>query len=92
MKTIVYSGRPTTVCIEASEEAIMEHNLDTWENEHYDWVKNCISIEREDKHTTFETTRSIEAFRAGEPNAGRFVLTIENRLLERIIINKEDQQ
>ena len=87
----MYSGPPISVCIEASQEGIWEHDLDTWENEQFDWIRNCISIESDGGHTRFETTRSIEALKAGEPNAGRKVLTIENRLLERII-KKEDQQ
>ena len=40
--------------------------------------------------TTFTTCRSIEAWQAGEPNAGRYVLTIENKLLERIIYPDND--
>lgn len=87
MKTSLYSGPPTTVCVEASWEACREHDVD-WEDERYDWIRNCISVEREGDSTTFETTRSVEALKAGEPNAGRKVLTIENRLLERIIIKE----
>ena len=94
MSTIMYSGPPINVCIEASMDAIYEHNLDTWESEQYDWVKNCISVERDADGTTFTTCRSIEAYRAGEPNAGRYTLTIENRLLERIIFpdNNDDKE
>ena len=91
MRTTVYSGPPISVCVEASLEACMEHDLDCFEGEQFDWIRNCISIESDGNHTRFETTRSIEALKAGEPNAGRKVLTIENRLLERIVPKKEDQ-
>ena len=86
MTTILYSGKPINVCIEASWEAIREQDLDTFEGEQFDWVKNCISIERDHEGTTFTTCRSIEAWRAGEPNAGRYVLTIENKWLEKVIL------
>ena len=86
MATILYSGAPINVCIEASFDAISEQNLDTWEGEQYDWVKNCISIERDRDSTTFTTCRSIEAWQRGEPNAGRYTLVIENRWLEKVIL------
>ena len=95
MTTILYSGSPANICIEASWNAILEGDLDTWEGEQYDWIKNCIAIERDADRTTFTTCRSIEAWKAGEPNAGRYVLTIENRLLERIIFpdnNNDDKE
>ena len=94
MSTVLYSGKPINVCIEASWDVIHEHNLDTWEGEHFDWVKNCISIERDANGTTFTTCRSIEAWRAGEPNAGRYTLTIENKNLEKIHFpdNKSDKE
>jgi hypothetical protein len=90
MTTIVYSGNPINVCIEASFDAIMACDLDANEGEQFDWVKNCIAIERDCESTVFTTVRSWEAWRAGEPNAGRYVLTLPNKMLERIIFpNKE---
>ena len=85
MTSIVYSGRPINVCIEASLDAINEANLDTFEGEQFDWVRNCIAIDRDADNTVFTTVRSWEAWMAGEPNAGRYVLTLPNKMLERII-------
>lgn len=90
--TIVYSGPPIDVCIEASWWAINENDLDTWNGEQYDWIKNCITVERDSNNTMFTTTRGIEAWKAGVPNAGRGTLVIENKYIERVILpNKEDK-
>ena len=85
MRTYNITG-PTLVIIEASLEAIIEGNLNQFESEQYDTIENVISIEDDGTSHTFETCRSIEAWRRGEPNAGRFKLVIENKYLEKIHI------
>jgi hypothetical protein len=85
MRTYNITG-PTRVIVEASLDAVLEGNLDTMEGEQYDTIENVISIEDDGRAHTFETCRSIEAYRRGEPNAGRFKLVIENKYLEKIHI------
>jgi len=81
---IIYSGPPINVTIEASEDAIWEGNLDTWEGEQYDTIEACISIVRLDDVTRFETVRTHKAWMRGEPNAGRMTLDIPNNFLANI--------
>jgi hypothetical protein len=83
----IYSGPATTVTIEASWDVIHELDLDTWEGQQYDRFKNCISVNDDGSAISFETTRSIEAWKAGEPDAGRGVWTLDHDRLERILID-----
>jgi hypothetical protein len=83
----IYNGPTTNVTIEASWDVCHDLDLDTWEGQQYDTLRNVISIEQEGNEITFETTRSIEAWRAGEPNAGRGRWTFSTDQLERIIID-----
>ena len=75
---------PAKVCIEASDLAIDEFRLDTFEGEQFDFIENVISIVNDGREHTFETTRSIEAWKRGEANAGRKTIVIPNTHLKQI--------
>ncbi|HWI67622.1 MAG TPA: hypothetical protein VNS88_04520 [Nitrospiraceae bacterium] len=85
---------PTRVVIEASMDAVYEHDLNLLDNEQYDSINNVIAIEDDGKETRFTTCRSHEAWLRGEPNAGRGVLVIPNKYLERVFIpdNNDDKE
>ena len=87
MTNNIYSGPPTTVTIEASWEIIHELDLDTFEGQQYDKIENVIRIDDIDGEVEFETTRSIEAYHRGEPNAGRATHLLKRSQLERILID-----
>jgi hypothetical protein len=87
MTTSIEVGSPVDVCIEASLDAIIEGDLNTFEGEQYDTLRNVISIIVDNDGVTFETCRSIEAWKRGEPNAGRGTLTIDKRLLQCVYID-----
>ena len=87
MNRTIYSGPNTTVTIEASWEVIRELDLDSWSGEQYDRFHNCISVEDDGESIIFETTRSIEAFHRGEPNAGRGRWYLDHDRLERVMID-----
>lgn len=80
---------PTKVCIEASDDACFELNLDTFEGEQFDFIDNVIAITDDGKEHTFETTRSHAAWKRGEPNAGRGTFTIPNTHLKQIFITPQ---
>lgn len=61
----------TTVVVEASRETILKLDLDTWANEQFDRINNVLSVSYKRDGVHIETTRSIEAWKRGEPNAGR---------------------
>ena len=85
---------PINVTIEASLDTIIEHDLDTLAGEQYDTINNVISIVDDGHAHTFETCRSIEAFRRGEPNAGRGSWVIPNSKLHKIHFpdNNDDKE
>lgn len=85
MPRSLYSGPPTTIVIEASLEVIHKLDLDTWAGEQYDRIHNVISIEDDGNDVTFETTRSIEAYKRNEPNAGRGLWRFPHTALERVM-------
>lgn len=87
MTTDIYSGRPITVTVEASCEVIRDQHLDTFENEHFDTIRNVISVRKEGKNVVIESCRSIEAWRAGEENGGRGEWEFPTNMLERVWIN-----
>jgi hypothetical protein len=62
---------PATITLEATWEVIREHDLAWMEGEHFDTMQNVIAIDEEDGKVRIVTCRSIEAYRRGEPNAGR---------------------
>jgi len=87
LSTNIAVNGPKDVCIEASMDAIYEGDLKMLEGEQYDWIRNVISITVDRDTVTFETCRSIEAWKRGEPNAGRGTYTLERRLLQCIMID-----
>lgn len=85
MRTI-YSGEPVTVIVEASPDVIHEQSLNEFAGEHYDRIHNVISIDDDGRKVTITTSRSLDALKRGEPNAGRGVWAFEHSMLERIAI------
>ena len=83
----IWSGLPTNVVIEASFEVICEQNLNTLDGEQYDHINNVISVNDDGENITFTTVRSIEAFKRGEPNAGRAVWTFAHGMIDCIMID-----
>ena len=92
--TQIYSGDPIRITIEASLQAIIEYDLDTFEGEQFDHIDNVISITNDGRAHTIETTRSWEAFRRGVPNAGRGTWVIPNESLHKIHLpdNNDDKE
>jgi uncharacterized protein YgiM (DUF1202 family) len=87
MMHTIYTGEPVTVTIEASADMIAELELDTAAGDHYDHIGSVISIEQDSKgEVTITSTRSVEAWRKGEPNAGRGVWVFDRSMLERIYL------
>lgn len=80
--------QPTRVCIEASLEAIMAGNLDTFEGEQFDYIEGCISMEVNalDGEVIFTSVRTHKAWQLGVPNAGRGTWVIPRPLLEAVHI------
>jgi hypothetical protein len=68
---LIYSGKPATITVEASEQVIAACNLNTLDGEQYDHVTNAVRVVDDGTTVSITTTRSLEAWRAGEPNAGR---------------------
>lgn len=68
---------PTRIAVEASWDVIRKFDLDTHTGEHFDHIDAVISIEVIPDHDPkrevirISTVRTIEAWRRGEPNAGR---------------------
>jgi len=89
MERNIYSGPPTNVAVEASWDTCNRLDLDTLNGEQYDHFRNVISIVDNGEGISFETTRSWEAWKAGEPNAGRGRWTIPHAALERVLIDGE---
>lgn len=88
-KLPMMSGRftsPTTLTLEASIDVIADQGLDTWAGEHFDRLENVIRVDVDRDAVRLETTRSLEAFRRGEVNAGRGVREIPRAALEAIWI------
>ena len=83
MKTYKLDG-PTRVTIEASLDTIIEHDLNTLEGEQYDVINDVISIVDDGQAHTFTTCRSVEAWKRGEPNAGRGTWVIPNSKLHKV--------
>jgi hypothetical protein len=82
----IYSGEPVTVTLEASADMIAELELDTSAGHHYDHIGSVIAIEEDKGTVTITSTRSIEAWREGLPNAGRGVWEFKRSMLERIYV------
>jgi hypothetical protein len=78
---------PTTVTIEASDKVILENDLNVWESEQFDRIINVISIEVDDSNITFESCRTLWAWRAGYANAGRGTLTLPRECVQCIYID-----
>jgi len=76
-----------TVVVEASWEYCVKFDLDTWEGQQYDRIHNVISIIDDGENVIMESTRSWEAWKAGEPNAGRGTWTFPHDMLERALIS-----
>jgi hypothetical protein len=86
MVSRIYSGEPVTITIEASADMIHSLELDTSAGEHYDHIGSVITIEEDGDKVNITSTRSIEALRKGEPNAGRGEWTFDRSMLERIYL------
>lgn len=83
---VIYSGAPRPIILEASYNAIMDADLDTFEGEQFDTIRNVISVHISGGDYVIETVRSIEALKRGEPNAGRMTMTMAAQNVERIIL------
>lgn len=77
---------PRRICIEASWLVIAQADLDAFSNEIFDYINGVVEIEVVGDQVTFESVRTYEAFRAGEPNAGRGRLTFNRNQLEAIYV------
>lgn len=80
---------PTRIAVEASWDVIRQHDLDTDTGEHFDHIDGVISIEMIDGDSRativrISTVRTHEAWKRGEPNAGRAVYDFPRETLENI--------
>lgn len=66
-------GGPTRIAVEASLDVVLKFGLDTITGEQFDHIDGVISIEMIERGTVvrISTVRTIEAWKRGEPNAGR---------------------
>jgi hypothetical protein len=85
LRSQVFDG-PTTVVVEASFDAILDLDLDTFEGEQYDRIESVIAIDVDRESVTLETCRSLKAWRAGVPNAGRGTLTLPRHMVEGVFL------
>lgn len=88
MQTSIPVDGPKNVTIEASLDVIIDQHLDTFNNEQFDTIMNVIAITVDSDTVTFESCRSLEAMRAGLPNAGRGTFEIPRSALQCIYIDK----
>lgn len=75
----LFSG-PTPVCIEASLDAIIEHDLG-FDGEQYDWIKDVLSIEVEGTNIIFRTCWTLAGWKEGR---GRSTITIPLNKIEAV--------
>lgn len=67
---------PTKIAVEASLDVIATFDLDQRTGEHYSHIDGVISIEVNGDTISITTVRTYEAWRRGEPNAGRTVYEV----------------
>ena len=75
-----------TVVVEASYDIIREQNLDVWEGEHFDSIENAIYVQDDGKNVVIESTRSLKAWKRGEPSAGRGLWTFPYSTIECVYV------
>jgi len=77
---------PTRIAVEASWDVIRQFDLDTHTGEHFDHIDGVISVEviERGKMVRISTVRTWEAWKRGEPNAGRAIYDFPRETLEDI--------
>lgn len=89
MTHTIYSGKPVTVVVQASERVIEENELNRYNGEQFDTVDSVITIENDGKNILLTATRSLTAWRKSLPNAGRGEWVFPHDMLDCVYVNSE---
>lgn len=71
----------------AADHIIRDLDLDVWANEHIDRAVGVLFIDIIDGAVRVETCRTMRAYKAGAPSAGRSVLTLDRRTIGEVWVD-----